>query len=268
MKVCSPVVVGWNGVGDPGGIRIGINDANRWDVVESTLVEQDVVFEWVHADDEIGSQHWPIKELFFKARNFFVELVDHLCPAPTYNLLAVGDASGDPALEQMVALGQLGGARNGPFLSVAGSHKQNHACPSRDLLDDLGGTAQVGGRHLERDDVHALPYAVDVTGICRIPEGSDMALVGFGGQEKFEGDVGGGRRVVQQGVGLVVRHDDCSQLAHLPRLLLVHAVLFRDIVSGRGGRAVGFGVDRGHWLGEVSVELGLYRLQLLQAVLG
>jgi hypothetical protein len=51
-------------------------------------------------------------------------------------------------------------------------------------------------------------------------------------------------------------------------LLLVQVVLFSDIFRGKLGGAVGVGVDRGHRLLEVRVELGLYRLDLLETVVG
>lgn len=42
-----------------------------------------------------------------------------------------------------------------------------------------------------------------------------MALMGLGGEEKFEGHVGGRWGVVQEGVRLVVRLNLGSQLSHL-----------------------------------------------------
>jgi hypothetical protein len=112
-----------------------------------------------------------------------------------------------------------------------------------------------------------------------------MALVGLGGEEKFEGDVGGGWGVIQEGVRFVVRLNLGSQFSHVlgcgssagwswlgwgggSTLLLVQVVLFSDILGGKLGGAVGLGVDRGHGLLEVGVELGLYRLDLLEAVVG
>jgi hypothetical protein len=50
-------------------------------------------------------------------------------------------------------------------------------------------------------------------------------------------------------------------------LLLVQVVLLGDIAGDGLGRPVCFGVDGGHWLLEVGVELGLEGLQLLEAVL-
>lgn len=78
-------------------------------------------------------------------------------------------------------------------------------------MNDLGGAAQVGGSHFKRDYVNALPDTMDVAGICGVPQRSDMALVGFGGEEQLKGDVGGGWWVVQEGVWLVVRGDVASQ---------------------------------------------------------
>lgn len=59
----------------------------------------------------------------------------------------------------------------------------------------------------ERDDVYALSYALDVACVRRVPERGGVALVGFGGKEEFEGNVCGGRGVVEQGAWVVVRSD-------------------------------------------------------------
>ena len=55
------------------------------------------------------------------------------------------------------------------------------------------------------DDVDTLSYTVNVACICGVPEGSDMALVGLGGEKQLQGNVGGGGWMVQEGVRLVVR---------------------------------------------------------------
>lgn len=105
MRNVLPVVVGRNGVGDPGGVRVGVNDTDGRNVVQRTLVQQDVVLEWIHADDEVGPEDGTVVELLFEAGNFLVELIDDLGLAPAKNLLAVGNASRYPALEEMVSFG-------------------------------------------------------------------------------------------------------------------------------------------------------------------
>jgi hypothetical protein len=55
--------------------------------------------------------------------------------------------------------------------------------------------------------VDALPYSVDVARVCGVPQGSNVALVGFGCEEELERNIGGGRRVVQEGVRLIMRFD-------------------------------------------------------------
>ena len=129
--LCLPVVVGRNGVGDPSGIGVGVDDANRGDVVEGAFVEQHIVFQRVQADDEIRTQGRAVVELLLEAGDFLVKLVDNLGLAAAENLLAVGDAAGDPALEQVVGLGQLGGTRNGSVLALARAYKQDDAAAER-----------------------------------------------------------------------------------------------------------------------------------------
>jgi hypothetical protein len=62
-------------------------------------------------------------------------------------------------------------------------------------------------RDLKRDNVDALPYALDVACVCGIPERGGVALVGFGGEEELEGHVGGGRGVVEEATWVVVGGD-------------------------------------------------------------
>lgn len=61
-----------------------------------------------------------------------------------------------------------------------------------------------------------------------------MAQVGLGGEEEFDGDVGGGGRVVEEVIGLVVRADvgavgaGCVACGCYVSVLCAH--------GGRGGR--------------------------------
>jgi hypothetical protein len=70
----------------------------------------------------------------------------------------------------VVTLCKFSGSNYGAILSVTCPDEEYHAASSRDLLYDLCGSAQMSGGDFERDDVHALPYAVDVAGIGGVPE--------------------------------------------------------------------------------------------------
>lgn len=132
-------------------------------------MQQYVILERVQAHDQIGAGDWPVIKLLLEARDLLIQLVDHFRPAATQDLLAVGDASGNPTLEQMIAFGELSSAGDGSVLSITSSHKQDHATSPRHLLDNLGRAAQMGGGNLEGDDVDALSDAVDVACVCGVP---------------------------------------------------------------------------------------------------
>jgi len=168
-------------------------------------MQQHVILQRIHAHDKIRPQHRSIEQLLFEPRDFLVQLVEDLGLAPPEDLLAVGDAARNPALEQVVSLCEFGGARDGAVFAVARADEQHHAAASAYFLDYFCGAPEMRGGHFERDDVDALPYSVDVARVGGVPQRSDVALVGFGCEEELEGDIGGRGGVVEEGVGLVMR---------------------------------------------------------------
>ena len=73
---------------------------------------------------------------------------------------------GIQCFKQVVALGQLSSTRHGPFLATAGSYK-TALIP---LVFEISCTTRAARRRwaavtFERDDVNALPNAMDVAGI-------------------------------------------------------------------------------------------------------
>lgn len=175
-------------------------------------MQQNVVLQRVQADYQVGPEHRSLKQLLLEARDLLVFLVHNLGPASSENLLPVGDAPRYPALEQVVRIGELGGADNGRVLALARAYEEHDASASRDFLDHLGGAAEMRCGGLERDDVDALAYTVDIAGICGIPERCGMALVCFRCKQELEGDVGDRRRVTEEGVRLVVGSDFGAQV--------------------------------------------------------
>ena len=194
-------------------------------------MQQNVVLQRVHADHEVWSQHGTVVQLLLEACDICIVLVDNLGLAAAQDLLAVGDAAWDPALEQVVSLCQLCRARHGTVLPVASADEQDDAASPRHFLDHLGSSTKVRSSDLERDDVHALSNAVDVARVGRIPQRCDMSLVGLRGQEELEGDICRRGRVVEESVRLVVGTNICAQLAHLLHLLLVRTVLLCNVVG-------------------------------------
>lgn len=95
-----------------------------------------------------------------------------------------------------------------------------------------------------------------------------MTLVGFGGEEQFERDIGWRGWVRQKGVWLVVWADIGTQFPGVLVLLLEEKVLLCHIVRCRLRGAVRLGIDCRQRLLQAGIELGPNGLQLLQAVLG
>lgn len=55
LDAAQTVVVCWDGICDPGRICICVDDANGGNIVQSALVQQNVIFKRVHADNKVWS---------------------------------------------------------------------------------------------------------------------------------------------------------------------------------------------------------------------
>ena len=132
----------------------------------------------------------------------------------------------------------------------------------------------MGSRGLERNYVGAPANSVNVAGICGVPERGGMALVGLGGEQELQSHVGGGGRMAEEGVRLVVGADVGAQV---PGVLL-WAVLARRIyvyILAAGGGLTLLAEDlvllgdreRGRGF-QLVIELRLERGQLAEAAVG
>lgn len=193
-----PVVVPWDCIRDLGRISIRVHQPNRRDVLLRALVQQRVVLERVHDHDQIRHHRPPLQQMPLEALDRLVLVVHDLELLLAQDHVAVRDGAGDPLGEQVAGAGQLGGARNHLHLALAVADKQQQAAEVGDLLDDLGGAAQRGGRLLERDDVDVGAHAVDVALHGRVPQAAVVAHVALRGHEQLERHVRGPRRVAQQ----------------------------------------------------------------------
>lgn len=107
-------------------------------------------------------------------------------------MLPVGDAAGDPFAEEVAAPGQFGGADDAAGLAGAGSDEEDETAAFGYAADDFAGAAEVGGCHVQADDVDRVLFAADaedVLGVGGMPEACGMADVRLAGEEQFEGDV-------------------------------------------------------------------------------
>lgn len=138
-----PVVVGGDGICDPGRVGIGIDDADCRNVVQTALMQQDIVFQRVQTDDKIGLQSTLGLELLVEATDFFVVFINNLHGTATQNLRTVCDGAGDPAVKQMATSGHLGGLYDGTSLSISGSDEEDETSSLGDGSDDRASTSQM-----------------------------------------------------------------------------------------------------------------------------
>lgn len=206
------IIIRRNGVSHPSRIRIGIDDPHRRDPVQPALMQQDVVLQRVQTHHQIRLHNRPIEQLPLIPRDLLVQRIDHLHPAPPEDLVAVGDRPGRPALEQVAPAGQPRGVDDAPVLPLPRAGEEDHAGALGDAADDAACAAEVGGGDVEGDDVDAGADAEDVAGVSRVPEGGGVAEVRLGGEEELERNVGGGRRVGEEGGRLVGGGDACAEV--------------------------------------------------------
>ncbi|TIA01461.1 hypothetical protein D6C82_03729 [Aureobasidium pullulans] len=186
-----PVVVGRNGVGDPGWVCVGVNNTNGGNVVETALVQQNVVLHGVQADDQIGLEGALCFKLLLETFDLLVILIDDLCATSAQDLRAVCDAARNPAVEEVTATGQFSSLGNNSLLAVTSTDKEDQTTTLGDTTNDSTCSAQVGGGLVKRDDVNTLTYTKDVASVGRVPERGRVTQMGLRGKKEFEGDVVG-----------------------------------------------------------------------------
>lgn len=232
-----PVVVCGNHIGNPRGLRVCVDDANGGHIDERALVQQGVVLDGVEADDEVGDQRPPRGEMARVALEGLVVLVEHLYLHAAEDDVGVGDGPGRPFREQVTCAREPGGLGHELCLAGPRAHEQDQAAPVGDLFDDARGPAQMRGRLLEGDDVDALPDAVDVARVGRVPERGVVAHVCLGGHEELEGDVLGTWRVDEHIAGPVPLLEARAQLPYLLLQLLALAIELGRLVDLAGSPA-------------------------------
>lgn len=229
------VVVGGDRVRHPRRVGVGVDDADRGHAEQPTLVQADLVLQRVQAHDQVRAHGGVVAGGEFPAvlLELVVVDVDHLDAAGPQDLLAVGQAAGHPAVEDVVAPGQLGRVDRDLLRAVAGADEEDDAAPPGDLLDHLGRPQEVGVRRVQGDDVDAVPHAEDVAAVGRVPERRRVAEVRLVREEHREREAGGGGGVPQEG-GRVVGLDEVRDPARLS--LLASPVPVESLqVSERGG---------------------------------
>lgn len=234
-----PVVVCGDHIGNPRGFRVCIDDTNSRHVDKRALVKQGVILEGVEADDEVGDQRPPFVEMARKALEGLVVLVEHLYLHAAEDDVAVGNGTGRPLREQVTCAREPGGLGHKLCLAGPRAHEQDQAAPVGDLFDDARGPAQMCGCLLEGDDVDALPDAVDVARVGRVPERGVVAHVYLRGHEEFEGDVLGTWRVEEDIGGPVPLLDPCAQLPYLLLQLLALSIDLSRLVDLAGRSPAG-----------------------------
>ena len=139
----SPVVVCGNRVCDPGRVCVGVNNTNGGDVVQATFVQQDVVLQRVQADNQIRSQGTLGLELLLKTLDLLVVVIDDLCATSAEDLRTVGDATRNPAVEQVTATTQFSSLDDNSVLTLASTNKEDETTTLSDTTNNSAGSAQV-----------------------------------------------------------------------------------------------------------------------------
>lgn len=220
-----PVIVRRNRIRNPRGFSIRIDDADRRHVHERALVQHDIVLHGVQANDEVGHEGPALRQVAVEALDGLVVLVEHLHGHTRKNDLAVRDRPGRPLGEEVAGARQPRGLRHDLRLAGPRADEQDEPAAVRHLLDDARGPAQVRRRLLQRDDVDALPDAVDVPRVRRVPERRVVAHVRLARHQQLQRHVLRPRRV-QEHVRRPVRlFYSGADPADLVLQLLRHAVV-------------------------------------------
>lgn len=193
------VVVRRDRVCDTGRVGVGVDDTDSRDVVETTLVQQDNVLDGVQANNKVGLKCTVrFQFLFPEIIQRLIQAVHNLLFAMAQDLLAIGQATRDPTLENVISLSQFRSSDHGTLLSLSRARKENQSTPVGNLLHDLGRTSEVSRCHIKGDDVSSLPDTEDIARVLGVPAGSRVSKVCLVGEEHFEGNVGGLRRVFEE----------------------------------------------------------------------
>lgn len=229
-----PVVVRGNRIRDPRRIRIRVDDADRGDTLQPAFVQADVILERVQANHQIRLQRPVIRELLIHQPqvDVVVQLVHGPHAAAAQDLVPVRDRPGDPARKQVASLGHPRGVDDAACLSSARADEQDQPAVVRDALDDLGRAPQVGRRGLERDDVQALPDAVDVALVGGIPQTCGVPDVRLRGHKQLERDVSRRGRLRDELARFIEWSDDRSQLSRTASDALLGFMAPADVILG------------------------------------
>lgn len=180
------VIVGRDWIGDPRRIGVGVDDPDRWDVVQRAFVQQHPILHRVQANHQVRFQRRSVFQFTLQLPNHLIELVESNRRARGQELQAICESSRLPSLEDMIAAGQLGCFHHYSGLSLAGAHEQDETCPFSDAGDNAARPAEMGGCHVEGDDVDTLADAKYVARVSRVPERGRVAQMGLGGEKMFE----------------------------------------------------------------------------------
>lgn len=227
-----PVIIGWDRVSNPGGLCVCVDDADSGHVDQGTLVKHDEVLERVEADDEVWLDGGSVQAVVFPARHDLVVVVDHLDRQEIEQGLAIGDGTGRPLVEEMVALCQAGALDDYPALAWAGSDEEDDSTTVRRLLDDTDSAAEMAGCLLKADDVDSLADTVDVAGIGWVPERCVVSHMRLGSHEELKADVFRSRRVPDEVAWPVLLLDIGSLVSNTPPQSLALVVFLGCVDAG------------------------------------
>jgi hypothetical protein len=98
-----PVIIRRNRIRNPSWISIRIYHPNGWDIIQSTLMQQNIILQRIHHNHQIRLQRLPLRNLLIKTRDNFVVFTHCLNLTIPKDLVSIRDTPWCPALKEMTS---------------------------------------------------------------------------------------------------------------------------------------------------------------------
>ena len=138
-------------------------------------MQQNVILQRIQTHHQIRLQRLPLRNLIIIPLKRLIEHIHRSNPTLRKDLIAVRDGARYPLLEQMAPLRHLRSVDDGWTLSRPCPYEEDQSAVIGNTFYDFSCTPEMCGCSLERDDMHALPDAKNISLIHRIPETRSMA---------------------------------------------------------------------------------------------
>lgn len=169
------VIVGGDWIGDPRRISVSVDDPDRWNIVHPALAQHHPILQRIQANYQVRFQRRSLLQLIVELRDLLIELVENFGLALAQDQLSICKGSRRPSLEEMTAASQFSRFKHYSLLPLTSAHEQYDACSFSDTGNNAARPSQMGGCHIEGDDVDTLTDTKYIAGVPGIPERGRVA---------------------------------------------------------------------------------------------